>query len=539
MILKSFTKMNGASFLALASLFSQVLGFLRDKLLSFIYGASNTLDAYYTSFRIPEFLYLSIGSFVSSAILVPMFAKKIHDDDLKIWFQKLFTTFALFFIFVYGLIVLFLPKIISRLYKHSDILFQESVVLYATILLFSTFFLSMSSIVSSVAQERKDFFSVGLAPIFYNFGTIVGIVLLRPIWGVSGVAVGVVLGSVMHLFIQMPTVVRLGLFNNYRSFILKAFDLKILSSTLNKSFLRSLSLMMSSLTFFLLTYFASLYQEGAITILAIAFTLQTVSHTLVGVSYTTAIFPLLADAFVNKDEKLFDYIMRRGFKKIFLFSFILIGAVFLFGQNAVTILFSGGMFNPTSVYVTSIAFFIFSLSLYAQNAILLLSRASYARGDYFLPFVTNLVSALLTFVIINYALENNLKILGYGFLFIPLAYSIAQYIALLTGVFIHQSKKEITHLYLDLKYCVFVVSTVAFITLGIKYFLSIISYATYEVNSFWGIILFIILVKIYVFCLYLIFGLSEDESIKEHRNYFKEKVYYLLGLIFKRNKGNI
>src|SRR3989344_3197979 len=90
--------MNSALFLAISSLFSQILGFIRDKLLAHIYGAGFFLDSYYAAFRVPEFMYLSVGSFVSSAILVPLFSKKLYDEDRVIWFQKLCTTFIIFFI---------------------------------------------------------------------------------------------------------------------------------------------------------------------------------------------------------------------------------------------------------------------------------------------------------------------------------------------------------------------------------------------------------------------------------------------------------
>ncbi len=116
---------NSTLFIAISSFISQLLGFLRDKILSHIYGAGFVLDSYYAAFRVPEFIYLSVGSFVSSAILVPYFSKKLYEDDIRIWFQKLFTTFLLFFIFIYGIIIIFLPKISSNLYKHSSIDFQR------------------------------------------------------------------------------------------------------------------------------------------------------------------------------------------------------------------------------------------------------------------------------------------------------------------------------------------------------------------------------------------------------------------------------
>ncbi len=83
--------------------------------------------------------------------------------------------------------------------------------------------MSLSSIISSVAQEGRDFIRVGLAPIMYNLGTVLGIVVLRPMWGITGVCIGVVGGSLMHLLIQMPQVKKMGLFDGYGKFIYKFF----------------------------------------------------------------------------------------------------------------------------------------------------------------------------------------------------------------------------------------------------------------------------------------------------------------------------
>jgi putative peptidoglycan lipid II flippase len=527
-------KLGGASFLAISSLFSQILGFLRDKLLSYIYGAGPVLDSYYASFRVPEFMYLSVGSFVSSAILVPLFTKKLYDEDAKIWFQKLFTTFAVFFVFVYGIVVLFLPKIINNLYAYSTEDFKSSVVVYGSILLLSTFFLSLSSIVSSVAQEKRDFIRVGMAPVFYNLGTVLGIVILRPFWGIYGVVVGVVVGSIMHLFIQMPQIKKMQLFSGYGKFIFNAFDFKLLIQTLRRSLLRTISLFFSAVTLFLLTYFASRYQTGSITVISIAFALQTVSHTLIGVSYATAVLPLLSNAFVEKNDALFDGILRRGFKKIFLVSLVITGLVYVFDYQIVYILFGGGKFNYYDVYITSIALIIFTMSLYAQNAILLLSRAAYAKGDYLLPLLTNIVTAATTYALASYFYGNSFLFAKYGVLAVPFAYSLGQYVSLIFGLFVHQQNKEIPHLYISLKFCVSVILAVLTVSISMRYLLDMIM-----VNSsgiFTDILFSGLVFGVFLVFIYIILGIIKDDHIKEHLNQLKNKIRSIILALLPRGR---
>ena len=66
-----------AFWLAGFSVLSQILAFLRDRLLAHYFGSGQALDIYYTAFRIPDFIFVTIGSLVSISVLVPMFSKKI------------------------------------------------------------------------------------------------------------------------------------------------------------------------------------------------------------------------------------------------------------------------------------------------------------------------------------------------------------------------------------------------------------------------------------------------------------------------------
>jgi putative peptidoglycan lipid II flippase len=512
---------NSTLFLAVSSLISQLLGFIRDKLLSHIYGAGFFLDSYYAAFRVPEFMYLSIGSFVSSAILVPLFSKKLYDEDRVIWFQKLLTTFAIFFIFVYGAVMIFLPYIIKNLYGHTDLAFQHSIVIYGSILLISTFFLSLSSIISSVSQQKRKFFAVGVAPILYNLGAVLGILFLRPFWGIGGVCVGIVLGSIMHLSVSMPVALKEGLFVGYLSFINKAFSFSLLKQTLRKSFLRTLSLIASAVTFFLLTYFASLYPVGSITIISLAFTLQTVFHTLIGVSYATTIFPQLADAYVKGDHILFDSIFSRGFKKIFLISIVLTALVVLFRYEIVYILFGSGKFTNHDVLLTAGALGIFTISLYAQNIILLISRASYAKGDYILPLVTNALSAFLMYVFSFFAF-NHLKGSFYTALSIPLSYSLAQYISLGVCLIIYHKNKVIKKPYLGFLYIFKIIVTIGIVAICSRYILYVmlLGHRGIIIHLIFSFIIF----GFFLLCSYVILGMVHDKHIAEDRLYLKNTI---------------
>jgi len=57
---------------------SQILALIRDKLLAYSFGAGHSLDVYYASFRIPDLIFVSIGSLVSASVLLPFFIERFE-----------------------------------------------------------------------------------------------------------------------------------------------------------------------------------------------------------------------------------------------------------------------------------------------------------------------------------------------------------------------------------------------------------------------------------------------------------------------------
>src|SRR6266576_950307 len=82
-----------AYLLGFFALLSQILALIRDKLLAFTFGAGPSLDVYYGAFRIPDFLFASIGSLVSASVLLPFFMEHFakSESDGKHFFDSMFS----------------------------------------------------------------------------------------------------------------------------------------------------------------------------------------------------------------------------------------------------------------------------------------------------------------------------------------------------------------------------------------------------------------------------------------------------------------
>ena len=77
------------------------------------------------------------------------------------------------------------------------------------IMLLSPILLALGALATSVLNARDRFSVASLAPIAYNAVIIVFAVILAPVVGIEGLAIAVVLGSLAHLLVQLPTILRL------------------------------------------------------------------------------------------------------------------------------------------------------------------------------------------------------------------------------------------------------------------------------------------------------------------------------------------
>jgi putative peptidoglycan lipid II flippase len=87
-----------ALLLGASALASQLLGLLRDRLLAYHFGAGVELDMYYAAFRIPDFIFVSIGSLVSLSVLIPFLLERLErgTEAAQKFLSDIFSVFFLF-----------------------------------------------------------------------------------------------------------------------------------------------------------------------------------------------------------------------------------------------------------------------------------------------------------------------------------------------------------------------------------------------------------------------------------------------------------
>lgn len=421
------------------SLLAQILSLLRDRLLAGTFGAGLELDIYYTAFRIPDLMYVSLASFVSVTVLIPFIIREQRDGGREaavIFLSGLFTVFCALMIVVSVILYILMPLLLPLLAPGFSASALAELTTLSRILLLSPFLLGISNLLGSVTQTYKKFFAYTLSPVFYNVGIIIGIIAFYPQWGLVGLVFGVVLGAALHLAIQIPSVYQLGLVPRLRFSI----NWRSIKEVFSISLPRTLTLATYQISLALLVALGSLMAVGSIAIFNLAFNLQSVPLIVVGVSYSVAAFPTLAVLFSKGQQAEFVGKIETAIRHILFWSLPALVLFVVLRAHIVRVVLGAGNFSWSDTRLVAAALALFIVSVAAQGLVQLFVRAYYASNETKLPLLVNagasifIMAAAVVLVrvfnqvdLFRYFIESLLRVedlSGSSILMLPLAFSL-------------------------------------------------------------------------------------------------------------------
>ena len=163
-----------------------------------------------------------------------------------------------------------MPQFLSFLYPNfASSAYQTEFVLLSRILLLQPILLGLSGVLASVTQVHRRFTLFALSPVLYNLGIILGAAALYPLWGLPGIGLGVILGAIAYLAVNIPVVVGAGVLPR-----LRLPTLALMTPIIRDSVPRSLALGVGSVTVLALTAIASRIGTGAVSVFTFASNLE-------------------------------------------------------------------------------------------------------------------------------------------------------------------------------------------------------------------------------------------------------------------------
>ena len=437
---KEIAGVHQAAFLLGAfTLLSQLLALVRDRMLAGFLGASQTLDLYYTAFRIPDLIYASVASLVSISVLIPFFSGVFEHrkEDARALLSSVFTVFVSVMILVSLLAFMLMPYIVRVFFSNlGDESTLNELTSLSRLLLLQPICLGISNVFGVITQIGKRFFVYALSPILYNLSIIIGLIFLYPHYGIRGVIAGVILGGLMHFAIQIPYAIKEKMLPRFTLDI----DMKMIREVIKISVPRTIALSANMFELIIITSFASWLVVGSVSVFNLALNLQSVPFAIVGVSYALAAFPTLSACFAKGErQKFMEHIVTAA--RHIIFWSVPISALFIvLRAQIVRTILGNGSFNWQNTRLTAACLALFVISLVAQGLELLFIRAYYAAGNTRKPVIINVISSIVTIVCplilltlfqsyteFQYFMESLFKVEGIegaGVLMLPLGYSI-------------------------------------------------------------------------------------------------------------------
>jgi putative peptidoglycan lipid II flippase len=372
-----------------AFLASRVLGWVRLVVIANTFRAGPELDSFFAAFRIPDLIFQLVAAGALGSALFPIVAGLIaKEEQARAW--RVVSTVANLMLIALLLLAIALfalaPSVVPLITPGFDRTQLDRTIDLTRIMLLSPIFLAAGSVATSVLNAAGRFAAAAFAPIVYNIAIIVAALLLPGVLGVEGLALGVVLGSLGHVLVQLRSLRRVGF--RYRP----AIDTKDpqARTALRLMAPRAVGLGAGQITFVVVTSLASNLGAGAITAYNVAFTLLQIPIGTIGVPLGTVVFPSLSrEAALGNITEYVSLVTRA--LRLLIYTMVPVAALLaLLRTPIVEVLFPA--FDLRAVDQTTSTLLLFLTGAPAHALIAILARAFYARQDTVTPVVAAIVA---------------------------------------------------------------------------------------------------------------------------------------------------
>ncbi len=362
-------------------LISRFMGLIRDKVISWNFGATSEADIYFASFIIPDFInYLLAGGYLS-IILIPLLSTAFKDEQSNGWkfFSTVFSWATITIIFLTILGWIFAPQLAKITTPGFSAIEQERLTYFLRIILPAQIFFLPGACLSALLYIRKQFLVPALMPILYNSCIILfGIIFTKN--GMEGFCWGVLLGSAIGAFF-------LPLWATKKTCLQLQISLK---HPLMKRFLfLALPLMIGQsivvLDEQLLKIFGSLTEEGTISLLNYARRIMLVPVGVIAQAASVASYPFLASLESKNNTPMFNQTLHTALQGTLVIALPITGWMIAIACPTLGFIFEGGQFTAIQSLKATPLLQIMLISVPFWVIHQIIGRAFYAKQNTWLP----------------------------------------------------------------------------------------------------------------------------------------------------------
>jgi putative peptidoglycan lipid II flippase len=410
---------SAAALLSAATLASYLLSFYREKFLigTYLKTYPAAVDAYKVAFTIPDFMFFILVSGALSVSFIPVFNERLSKGNKQSAWElssSLVNLLAIVTLIASVLIIIFADPLVRYLVAPGlDESTRGLAIAMMRVIAVNPFLFAISSVLASMQQAVGRFFFFALAPSVYSAGIIIGIIFFTNGisifgWhvfdgGIMGVALGVVLGSILQLIIS--SVGLIGMDFNYQ---FKIFWRNMgLRQVLRLLPPRSVDQGIDYFNNLVETNLASRLGQGMITVYQSATMLHMMPVTLIGVAIATAAFPKLTERIAQGRTNLFKQELQAVLRVIIWLSLPAAVIAFL-GRGYIV-----GFLAPGGYTLIADVLGILSVAILFRSIYHIASRSFYARQDTKTPLYISFLTIGLNIVLaMIFVLKFNFGVAG-------------------------------------------------------------------------------------------------------------------------------
>ena len=409
------TILSAAFIISLLYFVSAILGLFKSRILVSYFGASPELSIFFIADRIPSAIYSTIFLGSLSTVFIPIFIKVNKEDNEKsfAYASNLFNLVLVFFLVISLGIYLFSKEILFLLTFGKLTLSElDTASSLLNIMLIGQLILIFSSFLTSILNAKRNFLIPSFAPVIFNLIFIISIPVLFPFMGIYAAAWGMVIASVFHLLIQVP------------SFIAHKFHWKLIFNlkdrNVTQSFKLSLSSFMATVVFQVILLLENsislLISSASVIYFKFADQLRYFPVHLFGASISVAALPILSAEYEDDLEK-FKNTVKTSLLQIIYLSVPITVLLIVLKIPVVRIVYGAEKFSWEDTVMTALCLAVFSFSILSQSCNIFLSKCFYALKNTSLPLIGSLlklfITALFPLYFINKGYEVWIVVLGF------------------------------------------------------------------------------------------------------------------------------
>lgn len=385
-----------ATIIAFGNVASRLLGLVRDTTKSYYFGATGLVSAFNIAAKVPMWFYdLLAGGMVSSA-LVPVFSEYARPEKrAELWqIVSFLLTITVIGLSVFTLLGELLAPQIAVLLGGG--LSEETLALTVSLLritLPAMLFLNLAGILAGLLYALKRFALPAFNAAIFNLGIVVVTVLFARPFGVTAMAVGLLLGAILQVALLLP-----GLRNSRLRFLfdwqhpavrrIARLYLPIVLGLLVDMVSRAISYRLASST-----------GDQSIAWMDYATTLMQFPLGLTSTAIAVAILPTLARQATDPDPRVakddFLSTLAQGLKLVIVLIIPATVGLFLLARPIVELIFEHGDFVARDTTMVTLVLRYYLLGLVAAAIDLPLVNAFYARQDAWTPAMVGLVGVFI------------------------------------------------------------------------------------------------------------------------------------------------